>query len=74
VTDKKRLELAARCANLVRARIDANGGRYDGTAAPNLQSVIDLATADARFLVGVEDGIAALEREVLGHNAAKGDG
>jgi hypothetical protein len=74
VNDKKRLELVARCAALVRARIDANGGRYDGREAPNLQSVIDLATVEDRYLVGVEDGIAAIEWVLFGRSDSKGDG
>lgn len=62
MTPEKRMELMARCAALVRRQIERNGGRYDGAAfAPNLQSVIDLASIDEAHLVGVEERITQLE-------------
>ena len=70
MTDKKRLELMARCAALVRARIEANRGLYDGRQAPNLQSVIDLASVGEQYLVGVEDQISALERTMFNPEGA----
>jgi hypothetical protein len=64
VTDQKRIELMCRCVVLVRAQIEANGGRYDGGAfAPNLQSVIDLGTVDEALLADVEDRLILLEAE-----------
>ena len=57
------MRLMARVAELVRWRIEQNGGRYDGRQAPNIQSIIDCATVDERHLVAAEDQVAALELE-----------
>lgn len=63
VTSEKRLELAARCAQLVRVQIERNGGVYDGgSMAPNLQSIVDLAHVDSDCLDGAEKQVAELER------------
>jgi hypothetical protein len=63
VTPEKRLELVRRIVALVRWRIEQNGGRYDGRDAPNLQSVTDITCVEDRYLVGVEEQIAQLERQ-----------
>lgn len=50
MSPENRLKAAALCAAIIRKKIEMNDGRYSGSFVPNLQSIIDLATIESRYL------------------------